>query len=129
MCNNESLDIDIDFNKASNKWMLNKLKTSSKTYKYYCKYPKCIGYRMLYPKNNINYKLNIYSDYCKKHTNKYDNTKIYKNKYKKVKNNNNLHPNSIPNIPIIDEYNKSDEIIVDEYNKSDEIIVDEIIIN
>ena len=69
------MNISMDFEKASSKWMLNKFKTETKTYKYYCKYPKCIGYRMLYPKNNINYKLNIYSDYCKKHTNKYDNSK------------------------------------------------------
>ena len=70
------MDIPIDFEKASSKWMLNKFKTSKRTYKYYCKYPKCIGYRMIYPKNNVNYTLNIYSNYCTKHTNKYDNHNI-----------------------------------------------------
>lgn len=80
-----NFDIQLDFNKASYKWMLNKFKTSSKTYKYYCKYPKCIGSRMLYPKHNINYKLNIYSDYCTKHNNKYSNN-ITKFKTMKTKN-------------------------------------------
>ena len=36
--------------------MLNKYKTSYKTYKYYCKYSNCVIYKMIYPKNNINYK-------------------------------------------------------------------------
>ena len=104
-----SLDSQIDFVKASYKWMLNKYKTPTKTYKYYCKYQKCAGYRMLYPKNNINYKLNIYSDYCTKHTNKFDNNKINKiytnRKYKNKK----LHIN-------INEYNNLDEINLDEIN-------------
>ena len=102
--------------------MLNKFKTSSKTYKYYCKYPKCIDYRMLYPKNNINYKLNIYSDFCTKHNNKYDNTKICKAKFKKVKHYikvkqttiQELIINSIPSVNNnINEYNQLDEIIID----------------
>ena len=35
--NNEILDINIDFAKASYKWMENKYKHSSGVYKYYCK--------------------------------------------------------------------------------------------
>ena len=110
-----SIDIPIDFEKASSKWMLNKFKTSTKTYKYYCKYPKCIGYRMLYPKNNVNYKLNIYSNYCTKHTNKYDNHKINLKQYQNI----------IPNIKTYRnkckiEYNHLDEINLD----TDEINLD-----
>ena len=109
------MDVSIDFEKASYKWMLNKYKTPSKTYKYYCKYPKCSGYRMLYPKNNINYKLHIYSNYCTKHTNKYCNDN-YCNK--KIKIDTNPHANQYTNSHItINEYNQLDEINIDEINK------------
>lgn len=111
------MDISLDFEKASYKWMLNKYKTTSKTYKYYCKYPKCVGYRMLYPKNNINYKLHIYSNYCTKHTNKSCNYN-YINKKTKINTNPTTNPttNSTTNTNIT-EYNQLDEINIDEINK------------
>ena len=118
-----SIDIPIDFEKASTKWMLNKFKTSSKTYKYYCKYPHCIGYRMLYPKNNINYNLNIYSNYCTKHTNKYDNHKIiFKKTILTPKIKENIKANINNNII---KYNHLDELNLDE----DELNLDEDEIN
>ena len=67
MASKTILDIDIDFIKASNKWLQNKYKTSSGIYKYYCKYNNCNRTRMIYKKNDKNYKLNIYSIYCSIH--------------------------------------------------------------
>ena len=58
---------DIDFTKASYRWLQNKYKTSSGIYKYYCKYSNCNRTRMIYKKNDENYKLNIYSIYCSIH--------------------------------------------------------------
>jgi hypothetical protein len=126
--NNEILDINIDFEKASYKWMKNKYKHSSGIYKYYCKYPKCSGYKMLYPKNDSNYKLNIYSDYCIKHNDKYSNNKIFKKqKIKKIKINSNININiNIKNIEkTISEYNQLNEVNLDEVNL-DEVNLDEV---
>jgi hypothetical protein len=114
-----SIDIPIDFEKASSKWMLNKFKTSKKTYKYYCKYPKCIGYRMIYPKNNVNYNLNIYSNYCTKHTNKYDNYKINKKINSKINTNLTFKIKTNRKSSLI-KYNNLDEINLD----TDEINLD-----
>ena len=68
-------DIDIDFIKASNKWLQNKYKTSRGIYKYYCKYNNCNRTRMIYKKNDKNYKLNIYSIYCSIHNERYNKNK------------------------------------------------------
>ena len=118
-----SIDVQIDFEKASHEWMLNKFKTSKKTYKYYCKYQNCSRYRMLYPKNNVNYKLNIYSNYCTKHT-KYDSHKINKKIDTKLKTNikttKNTNPITNPKTNII-KYNHLDEINIDNL---DEINID-----
>jgi hypothetical protein len=108
--------VPIDFEKASYKWMLNKFKTSEKTYKYYCKYHNCSRYRMLYPKNNINYKLNIYSNYCTKHTNKYDSHKINKTINTKLKTNIKTTKNANTKSDII-EYNNLDKINIDNLNE------------
>ena len=124
--NNEILDINIDFAKASYKWMENKYKHSSGVYKYYCKYPKCSGYKMLYPKNDSNYKLNIYSDYCIKHNYKYRNDKYSNNKIlKRQKNKINIFNININIKKTISEYNQLDEVNLDEVNV-DEVNLDEV---
>ncbi len=50
-----------------NSWMNNKINMGNGCYKYKCKYTNCSKPRIIHKKNDYNYNVSIYSDYCNYH--------------------------------------------------------------
>jgi hypothetical protein len=50
-----------------NPWKKNKIYIGNGSYKYKCKHINCSEPRIIHDKNDINYSVSIYSDYCNYH--------------------------------------------------------------
>ena len=51
----------------NNSWTANKIYMGNGCYKYKCKYTNCSKPRKIHEKNDYNYNVSIYSDYCSHH--------------------------------------------------------------